>query len=468
MENLKNSSRVKLFSLVFLIISSILSIGNWHIAAQLGIHSIFYLILASLFFMVPVAFISCELASTSQTGGGIFGWIKDAFGMKTALLSTWLMWISNIVWYPTVFTFMAKSLLYYFEPLSSENPFYVVLLMNLLFWCGNYANIIGYKFSSNSISISVILSLVFPAALLIGFAFLSFYRGHDCFELVTNDRLIDYFPTNKEGFVLLTGLLLGFTGMEMATMHYDHTVEAKKSFPRAIWLSALLLIIVSILGTLGISQVIPKQNLNLITDSLDAIFYYLRLFHLDGWMPLINLLITIGSWISMSAYLAEPSKAFYQAVKSSQLSRGLAKSNQHAIPTGIMFLQGIFVTLISIPLAFMKNLTEFYWLLTDIASQLYLLIYIIMFFAAIKLKVINKTFSVHIIPFKEKGVLFFSSVGLLLSSFSFVFGCLPPKGSEHSYPIIYSSFVVVFIFLTAFIPLFILKYKRFKKRLVRG
>lgn len=460
----ESSPSVKLVSLAFVLVSAILSVGNWHIAAQYGIHSIFYLIFASLFFMVPVAFVSCELASSYSSFGGIFHWIKDAFGIKPAILSAWLMWVSNVVWYPTVFTFMTRCLLYYFEFSSVDSRLLTFVIMNVLFWSGNFINIYGYKFSSKVLSLSVLFSMVIPACLLIGFGVLKYYIGLDSPAFSHHD-LSDFIPKDQKGFILLTGLLLGFTGMEMAMSHYHAVDEPKKYFPKAIWLSTFFLIFISILGTLGISQAIPKENINLISDSLDAIYYYLKLFKLEKLMPWINTLISFGTWLGMSAYLAEPSKAFFQAVKFSGLSRGLAKSNEYSIPTTIMIIQGIFVTLISIPFALFPDSSDFYWLLTDIASQLYLVIYVMMFFAVIKVKVIKKTFPINIIPFKEKGIVFLGTVGASLSLVCFVFGCLPPERTSHTYPLLYSSFVIIFISAMALVPLMVLKYKRLRKSL---
>ena len=465
MNIMEGKSSVKFISLVFLLISSILSISNWHIAAQFGIHSVYYLIFVSLFFLLPVALVSCELASSYSSYGGVYAWIKDAFGLKVGLLCSWLMWVSNIVWYPTVFSFIATSLVYHLRWNIAENRILILICMNLLFWLSNLANILGYKFSSRWISVSVICSMLVPGCLLIFFGILHFPANTDQWTGFFSG--LCHFEWNMQSsLTLLTGLLLGFTGSEIAMVHYDKHIQPEKFFPKAIWYSTLLLMIVSIFGTIGILQVVPKENVNLITDSLDAIYYHLKMVKMDHFMPLINILIAFGSWFAMSAYLSEPSKAFLQAVKNSGLSRGLAKSSNASIPTKIMFLQGIFVSLISLPAAFFPDLTDFYWLLTDFASQLYLLLYLVMFSAVIYLKAIKKVYPIKIIPFGTKGVWFFSCIGIVVCIVCFCTGCLPPPHSSITYPILYSSFVVLAISVMAVVPLLILKYKRIKKNYI--
>lgn len=460
-------SSIRLVSLTMLLVSSILSISSWHIAAQFGFCSISYLIFASLFFMVPVAFVSAELASSYSQYGGLFQWIQDAFGMKMGVLCAWLLWVSNIVWYPTVFTFISTSFLYCFYPDFTSNRFVTFFVMNCLFWLGNCLNIIGYKFSSRLLSLSVLFSMILPAALLIGFFAYTFYLGMPG-QVAIPETFSDFFPSGQKGLVLFTGLLLGFTGMEMAMVHFDKVENPKKDFPKAIWMAVLFLVVVSILGSLGISRIVPSKDLNLITDSFGAIYFYLKMFKGDQLMPFINFLIAIGTWMAMCAYLSEPSKAFYQAVKTSGLSRQLEKSNSYSIPITIMLLQGIFVTGISFVFGLFENPSDFYWMLTDLASQLYLLIYIMMFLAVIKLKVVRKVYPINIIPMKKYGVLLFGILGSILSVFSFIMGCLPAEDNSIDFPIVYSLSAVSLIFVMTVIPLVGLKFKRMRKKYLEG
>jgi amino acid transporter len=452
MANINKNTSIGLVSLILILISSILSIGNWHLAAQFGINSIFYLSLASIFFMIPVAFVAAELSSSYHSKGGLFVWVKEAFGMKVAVLCAWLMWVSNVVWYPTVFSFMASTVLHYFGLDISHNRFYIFALMVALFWFSTLVNIKGIKFSSKSLSLSVVLSMILPAFLLIIFGVYWVFSNQVSqisYDLTTSLPA----PKKLEDVVLFTGLLLGYTGMEMAMVYYPQVNQPKRVFPKAIWLATGFMLVISVLGTLGIALVIPKNEINLLTDSLNAIHFYLSYFKLDYWMPFLNLLIMIGTLVGMSAYLAEPSKAFLQAVKSLQLSRQLERSNKHAMPITLMFLQAVIVSVISFIFLFIANITDSYWILTDLASQLYLIIYVVMFLAVIKLKVFKNPDEISVIPFGKKGIWILGITGILMSGFSFFIGCLPPKEIDVKYPFIYTLGMLILLAIMTFFPL---------------
>src|ERR1700741_5350973 len=88
------------FALVMLITGAIDSIRNLPATALFGSTLIFFFIFSALIFLIPVALISAELSSTwSEEEGGIYSWVKHAFGENIAFFTIWLQWINTLVWY---------------------------------------------------------------------------------------------------------------------------------------------------------------------------------------------------------------------------------------------------------------------------------------------------------------------------------------------------------------------------------
>src|SRR5579872_1418054 len=98
---------LSLFTLTMINIAAIGSVKNWPLTAEYGLSSISYLILAALIFFLPLALVTAELATTWPENGGIYVWIKHAFGHKTAFLAVWLFWLLNVIWFPTLLSFIA-------------------------------------------------------------------------------------------------------------------------------------------------------------------------------------------------------------------------------------------------------------------------------------------------------------------------------------------------------------------------
>ena len=66
--------------------------------------------------MIPSALAAAELSTGWPETGGIYVWVKEAFGKGPAFLAAWLLWIYNIVWYPTILSLLASTFFYMFSP----------------------------------------------------------------------------------------------------------------------------------------------------------------------------------------------------------------------------------------------------------------------------------------------------------------------------------------------------------------
>src|SRR5262245_26238885 len=109
------------FQVVMINVIGVDSIRNLPFSATYGFSLVFFYILAALFFFIPGALVSAELGTAWPTTGGIYVWVREAFGKKMALLTIWLNWIYNIFWYPTIMALIAGTLAYFFDPNLANN-----------------------------------------------------------------------------------------------------------------------------------------------------------------------------------------------------------------------------------------------------------------------------------------------------------------------------------------------------------
>ena len=91
-------NKISLISLVMITVVSVDSIRNLPAAAKFGELLITFYILAAIFFLIPTALVSAELAGAHDCEGGIYTWVRNAFGDKAGVLAIWLQWIENVIW----------------------------------------------------------------------------------------------------------------------------------------------------------------------------------------------------------------------------------------------------------------------------------------------------------------------------------------------------------------------------------
>src|SRR5262245_25822142 len=114
---LKSSKKILgVFSLVMINVIAVDSLRSLPFSATYGFSLIFYYLLAAICFFFPVALVAAELATGWPNKGGIYVWVREAFGERWGFLVIWLQWIYNVVWYPTILAFIAGTIAYLFDP----------------------------------------------------------------------------------------------------------------------------------------------------------------------------------------------------------------------------------------------------------------------------------------------------------------------------------------------------------------
>src|ERR1700677_1027786 len=101
-------------------VCAISNIKNFPLLAEYGLAIISFLFLASIFFFIPVALVSAELAS-AWPERGVYTWVSRAFGPRMGFLAVWLQWIENVIWYPTALAFIAATFAYLMDPALAQN-----------------------------------------------------------------------------------------------------------------------------------------------------------------------------------------------------------------------------------------------------------------------------------------------------------------------------------------------------------
>jgi len=139
---------LSVFSLVMITITSVDSVRNLPATALFGSSLIAFFSLAALLFLIPTAIISAELATMLPKEGGIYVWVREAFGKRFGFLAIWFQWVENIIWYPTILSFIAGTLAYLLSSTLGHNPYYITGTILVTFWGATFLNLFGMRVSS--------------------------------------------------------------------------------------------------------------------------------------------------------------------------------------------------------------------------------------------------------------------------------------------------------------------------------
>src|SRR6185436_7358977 len=113
-------------------ICAILFLDQLTAAASMGVQSIFWWLLTLVLFFIPYGLITAELGSTYPEEGGIYAWVRRAFGPAWAGRAAWLWWVSVAVWLPSVCILLAVIFSDVFAPEMGQGA--KVLMIIALVW----------------------------------------------------------------------------------------------------------------------------------------------------------------------------------------------------------------------------------------------------------------------------------------------------------------------------------------------
>jgi amino acid transporter len=439
-------------------VAAICNIKNFPLMAEYGLASVFFLVLGALLFFIPVSLVSAELA-TGWPDRGIYTWVKEGIGPKWGFIAVWLQWIENVIWYPTVLSFIASTSAYLFDPALAENKFYVVAVVFVAYWAMTFVNFFGIRASGWISSLSVSLGTILPMVLIAALGI--FYLAGPAKSVIAFTTKA-FFPslTSINELVLFTGFILGYAGMEMSAVHARDVENPGRDYPRAIFLSAALIIILSAAGSLVIATVVPARELQLTSGGMEAFRSLFEQMGIGWATPLIAAVMTFGALGMMSTWIVGPSRGLFASALEGDLPAICRKVNRHDMPVPILIIQGVIVTALSLVFLFMPTVGSSYWILVALAAIVYMGMYVLMFIAAIRLRYTHG----HVprqykIPFGLPGIWIVSSIGILGSSLAFVIGFFPPSQIDTG-DIFYSEiFLIGGTLLFFLLPVWL--YKRF-------
>ena len=454
------SKTLSVFTLAMINVAAVSSVRNWPVIAEYGFASIFFFALSALCFFIPVSMVSAELATGWPKEGGVFAWVKEAFGHRAGFLAIWLLWLENVIYYPTLLSFIAGTVAYVISPELAQSTVYSLLVVVSVFWVTTLLNLIGMKASSWISTFGVIAGTIIPGGLIIILGALWFFSDNPSQVSFSAEALIPDMGSATQ-LVFFSGVLMALGGIEMSSVHARDVKNPQKNYPKAIFLSVVIILGLYILGVLAIAVVIPRGEINLVAGSLQAFSVFVDSYGLGFLTPILAVLLALGAFGTLSTWVVGPSRGLLAAAESGDLPPFFRKLNKHGMPIALLISQAVIVTLFSLVFLVMPTVSSAYWILNVLAVELYLLMYMLMFAAAIKLRYkrpyVERAYK---IPGGNLGMWGVAGIGMLGCVFTFFIGLLPPAQIHVGSVLFYVLFLVVSIVLFCFAPSCILFFKK--------
>lgn len=444
---------LSVISLVMINVIAIDSLRTLPMGAEYGFSLVFYYLLAAVTFFMPVALVAAELATGWPETGGIYVWVREAFGKKIGFITIWLQWFYNICWYPTIMSFIAATLAYCIDPNLINDKTYMLVVISVFFWASTLINFFGMGVSGMVSTVSAILGTLVPMAFIILLGGVWMFIGK---PLQVDFTWKSFFPSTGSinNLVLLTGMMYGLVGMEMSASHAAEVKNPQSDYPKAALWSGIIILGTLIFASLAVALVVPASQLNIISGLLQAFDVFLQSFHLGWFTPILAILMVCGALGSVNAWILGPSKGLLVASRDGCLPEILTKTNRKGVPVTVLLIQGgIFMALCSVFL-FMPTVSSSFWVLSAVTSILSLFVYIVMFAAALRLRYkYPKVKRAFIIPGGKPGLWISCLLGLTSCILTAIIGFFPPAQIPVGNTLTYELILFTGVLLGCLLPL---------------
>ena len=466
MANINKTVKLGVFTLAIMNVTAVVSLRGLPAEAVYGLSSAFYYLFAAIVFLIPTSLVAAELAAMFQDKqGGVFRWVGEAYGKRLGFLAIWVQWIESTIWYPTVLTFGAVSIAFIgmndtHDMTLASNKYYTLAVVLIIYWLATFISLKGMGWVGKVAKIGGMVGTIIPAALLIilGIVYLA-SGGHSNLDFHSS-----FFPdlTNFDNVVLAASIFLFYAGMEMGGIHVKDMQNPSKNYPKAVFIGALITVIIFVLGTFSLGIIIPAKDISLTQSLLVGFDNYFRYIHASWLSPIIAIALAFGVLAGVLTWVAGPSKGIFAVGKAGYMPPFFQKTNKLGVQKNILFVQGGAVTVLSLLFVVMPSVQSFYQILSQLTVILYLVMYLLMFSGAIYLRYnMKKSNRPFRIGKKGNGLMWIvGGLGFLGSLLAFILSFIPPSQISTGSNTVWFSVLIIGALVVVIAPFIIYAAKK--------
>lgn len=355
-------------------VSAILLLDTLAASAAIGVASITWWCILAVLFFIPYGLISAELGTTYPEQGGIYAWVRDAFGTRWGTRVTWLYWLNTALWNASIFVlFSGVSAQMFFPDLGLAGKLTIAIALNwIVILITTFSLNIGKWVPNVGAMIKV---LAFAALIVGGVAFAM--RGTE--HLANDFSLSAFMPEWSASMQYVSTIIYGMLGFELMSSASEEMKNPVRDVPRAIFWSGLLIWLSYVLGTFAILAAIPIENIDLVEGLVDT---FRELFGSSGpgvaAASVLGVMVLATFFSNGVTWAIGCCRAAAEAAIDGELPRFLAREHRRTgSPVGAAVAMGGVTTVVLLAYGVMaSNNEDLFWKLFAASAVLFILPYV--------------------------------------------------------------------------------------------
>jgi len=373
-----------IFSMTLFAVSAMITLDTVATSSALGVQSITLFILFAIVFFVPYGLVTAELGSGWPEEGGIYVWVREAYGQRWGTFTAWLYWVNVAYWAPAVFVVFAGTLASAFWGGMSRGweEFIVIALIWVMVGIGILPMSLSKWVNSASAAVKVAVLVMIG---LVGAVFVVRNGAANSFAPSA------WVPSFGANWSFLPIIIYNFMGFELMSSAAGAVKNPRRDIPRMLLFAGAIIVGAQLLGNFGILAAIPLKDLSIVSGmadamklSFDAVLGSAATVIYDVFIVLL-LFSFIGNMVTWSI-----------GANHSMASTGLDRSapgvfghvnKRFLTPDYAFVLMGVLATALTVVnYAFFATKESVFWSIFALSSIVFLFPYVLMFPALLVLR----------------------------------------------------------------------------------
>ncbi|MEP5930098.1 MAG: APC family permease, partial [Nitratireductor sp.] len=326
-----------------------------------------------------------ELGSAYPDQGGIYAWVRRAFGPRWGGRTAWLWWINVALWQPSVFILFAGIFAALFMP---DLPLWSQIVIAIaLTWLTVWINIVQLDIGKWVPNLGAIFKVAIMLAIGIGGFVYAANHG------VANELTISSMtPSWGASLAFLPVIVYNFMGFELMSGASAEMKNPARDVPLTIALSGILIAAFYLFATIGILIALPLDEINLVSGIIDTLRVFLGEGGAGGALVIALGLMALYSFVAnMVTWTMGANRSAAEAALDGNLPPMFARLHAvHKTPASAAIVTGIVTTVVIVIYGFLAaDAEDLFWTLFAFSSIVFLLPYLVMFAAFLRLRSID-------------------------------------------------------------------------------
>lgn len=365
-------------------VSAVLLLDTLAAGAVMGPTVIFWWIALTILFLLPFGAISTELGVVYPEQGGIYAWVKRAYGQKWASRISWYYWSNVAVWIPAIFILFSGVFAQLFMPEMSLTA--QIALGVALIWVVVFVNIVALNVGKWVPNAGAAIKLVIFALLIIG----GFSYGME-HGIANEFTLATIIPSSENGgwsLQYLPAVVYGMLGFELASASSAEMKNPKRDLPKAVFRSIFVVVAAYILATSAILIAQPAGDVDVVEGLMDTLT---MLFGGSAAGDALVMVLGVGALYTFfsngATWAMGANRAAAEAAIDKELPAIFGKESAQGTPVGAAVLLGISASALLIMYGFMANTNEdLFWSLFAFSGVIFMLPYLVLCLAFVRIR----------------------------------------------------------------------------------